>query len=405
VVSRKTFTPTAAAKAAAALTWSQPRRTDTAQAADVGAGDWERARQRNAIERDYEYLPPNPVIQESKITDTAGTIACDVELCRIALGLRQAAQMRLWLVLVQYARDTGYNHITRRDFMKLLDKYEIAYNVPNFHRWLRQGDNLYWNLDSDRVWLIGYKRLSIALVDKVLTMPKPKRGSDPINLVLTNNPGYFRHIYIKVASKSLIEFEAACYSGWLTAKNDPTISRYSLSHLFRRHPNILRRWEKIAKVKILNTFAHYTEETSNFIPQLPEGGHRGDVIEYAVKGRKRWSVEYSNTYQPQPTRQHDKRGQCLTVSRILHKKLESLRSAGPTAQIPYRDGRLHRGGRKIFQDAKSAKSYANIKNPKEQYIMRGVDNRQCLHLECSPDGVGRTRLAECSKASVVLEMQ
>lgn len=337
-------------------------------------------------------------------TSEISHLKCDVELARIAVGLRLSAQIRLWLVIQEYARTTGYNWLTRDSLRNLLDEYHIRYSERNLSRWLRGGHNLFWRLDGQRIWLIGYKKLSTALIDMALSLPKPKRGFDPLNLVTTNNPGFYRSVYVNVTSDNLSQFEAAVFSGWLTAKQNPNISNYVLSLLFRRDPKVIRRWCKIADVTILHTFAHYTEETSHYVPLASEeGGHRGDVIPYTVNGRQRWSAEYSNTYQPQPTRQHPYRGQSLTVSRKAHQQLKSVQAAGPTVQIPYRDGRLYRTGRKLFDDVKLARKNVDADHPREQYLFKSVDNRRCIHLECVPDGRARTRARECERASRVWE--
>lgn len=388
--SAKRFNPvTAAANYAAS---QQPRAWADRRGAGVGIDP---TTEPSRSEIQFDLQPPHH-------SDTS--IKCDVELGRICVGLHKSAHFRLWLVIQENARATGINWLTRDDLRTLLTRYHIKYTERNLSRWLCGGHGLFWRLDGDRVWLIGYRRLATAIVDLALSLPKPKRGFDPLNLVVTNNPGYYRSVYVKVASDNLNQFEAAIYSGWLTAKDNPSISRYVLSLLFRRDPKVIRRWDKLADVTVLNTFAHYTEETSDYIPLASEeGGYRGGIIEYEVNGHNRWSAEYSNTYQPQPTRQHPYRGQSLTVSRKMHQQLQHVQAAGPTAQIPYRDGRLHRTGCKLFDDIKIARLNVDDDHRREQYMVKCADGRRCLHIECVPDGRERTRARECERASVVLE--
>lgn len=331
-------------------------------------------------------------------------LKCDAELGRISIGLRLSAQFRIWLVIEEYARETGFNWLTRDDLRALLTRYHIRYSERNLNRWLWGGHDVFWRLHNERIWLIGYQKVSTALTDMALSLPKPKRGFDPLNLVITNNPGFYRSVYVNVTSDNLSQFEAAVFSGWLTAKQNPTISNYVLSLLFRRDPNVIRKWVKLANVTVLHTFAHYTEETSNYVPlAVGEGGHRGDVLSYTVAGRQRWSAEYSNTYRPQPTRQHPYRGQSLTVSRKAHQQLQHVQAASHTAQIPYRDGRLYRTGCKYFDDVKIARLNVDDEHPSEQYLFKSADSRNCIHIECLPDGQVRTRARECERASVVLE--
>ncbi len=382
------------------LPQAQPRPAAAAGAGSVagGGGLADVSPLKNATaSREQVQSPGN-----AYVTDSA--LKCDVELGRIAIGLRQSAQFRLWLVIEEYARESGYNWLTRDALRKLLDQYGIRYSERNLSRWLRGGHNVFWRLDGNRIWLIGYKKVSTALIDMALSLPKPKRGFDPLNLVITNNPGFYRSVYVNVTSDNLPQFESAVFSGWLTAKENPNISNYVLSLLFRRDPKVIRRWVKLADVTILHTFAHYTEETSNYVPLASEeGGHRGGVIEYEVNGRKRWSAEYSNTYQPQPTRQHPYRGQSLTVSRKAHQQLQHVQAASQTAQIPYRDGRLYRTGCKCFDDVKIARLNVNDTHQREQYLFVSADGRRGIHIECIPDGRVRTRARECERASVVLE--
>lgn len=348
----------------------------------------------------------DPPVAASKVDpDIATCLRCDPELARIAVGLRQSSQMRLWVIIQEYARETGYNHLTRSQLATLLEKHGVKYSWQNLHRWLRQGQGVWWNLHLDTVWMIGYERVAKSLTTKAMTTPRGKRGFNPRNLIETNTPGMRRAMYIQVASANLNQFEANVYAAWHASKNGMPISRFVLKRLWARDTKTLIRWQKMTVIIVINTFVHYTEDHSNYVPHAPEGGYRGGVIEYKVGKSRRWSAEHSNTYRTPAIRQHPHRGKSRRVFEVVRNMIEQAEASVSTAgQRVVDPDRLIRKGRLIFADAQKARANAdNHKSRVERYIDKGFDNRRGRHLEFSPDGRERMRLLTCAKAGRVLE--
>lgn len=333
------------------------------------------------------------------------SIRCDVELARICVGLRRSAELRVWLLITEHTRETGFNYISRADLMALLERYGIQYTRHNLNRWLRQGQGTFWRLTTyGRVYLISYERLSIALTLEAATHDLP----DLHDLVETNIPGMRNAMYLNVTSNTVTQFEAQVFAAWHASRNNPQISRYALTRLFNRDVKTMIAWQRSAGIYVLHSIVHYTEEFSHDVPHAPEGGLRGGVLEYKVNGRKRWSAEYSNSYQTQPIKQHHKRGASRRVFAIIRDKLLSLEPASFMRQgvsvKRRRPGGLHRTGKYLYQDAKRARSSAKrYGDDKQRAFFKGVDGRRCVHFEHSPDGRERTRFRACTQVSLTLE--
>jgi hypothetical protein len=324
------------------------------------------------------------------------TVKCDDELARIVLGLRQAAQLRLWLPFVESARHTGLNYITRAGLMALLDQYHVKYSRQNFNRWLREGHGLYWRLDGDGLWLIGYERLAKRLVQYALDFGL-------YDLVSTNIPGMRKPVYIDIASDNLSQFEANCYSAWHTSKGNVPISRFTLRLLFNRSTKTLIHWQRLAGMTPLHNFVHYSASNSDAVPLDRKGELRGDVLTYEVKGRSRWSAEYSNSYQTPPTRMHDKRGKARRVFSVIRQYLETVEPVSTTAQGSATPDRLHPTKRYLFDNGKRAKSSVKRYGKQPRAVYKGMDNRRCRHYEYAPGGDEQMRFKECADASRTLE--
>lgn len=333
-------------------------------------------------------------------------LKCDAELARIAVGLRRSAELRVWLIILEHTRTTGFNYINRADLMALLERYGVKFTRHGLNRWLRAGQGTFWRLTTyGRVYLISYERLAIALTMEAATHDLP----DLHDLVATNIPGMRPAMYIDVKSINLLQFEANCFAAWHSSKNNMPISRFTLQRLFNRDTKTMIAWQKAADITILHNFVHYTEEFSHDVPQNEDGGYRGGVIEYEVNKHKRWSAEYSNSYQTRAIRQHNTRG---VMRRVFAKINEMIQSIEPASSIRQgveakrrRPGGLSRTGKYLFQDAKraraSAKHHGNDTSPRA--IFKGIDNRRGGHYEHSPDGRERTQLKACFGAGAVLE--
>jgi len=330
--------------------------------------------------------------------EAAYKIVGDTELTRLSIGLKQSSEIRIWLLIEQHARETNLNHLSRLQLETLLERYGIKYSQQNLDKWLRRGHSLYWRLDEkgSLIWLIGYKRLSEILTNRALRFGL-------IDLIITNNPGQRKSMYIDMRSDTVEQFEANCYAGWHASKTNNQIARFTLTRLFNRSTKTLIKWEKLAGITIIHGITHYSAEHADAVPLNTKGeGLRGDVLEYEVNGKTRWSAEYSNIYQTLPMKQHAVRGQSRKVARHLHKLLKSFESAGLIGQGG-NPGGLNPTGRVIFDDDKRAKAHAKRYGEKPRQLRKGFDNRRCAHSEYAPDGIGRMRARECYRASIALE--
>lgn len=389
-----------------AVTLNHHARTASATGAAPATTD---ARGRDAqlnctskVSDNFRHLPSNPIAQVWVDCE----LKADVELCRIAIGLRQSAQMRLWLIGHEHTRATGYNYLDRNQFAALLDHYGIKYTRHNLNRWLRAGQGVYWRFtDYGRIYLCSYERLSQSLVQECLN----GFNTDITNLVATNLPGMLNAMYVRVDSDNLEQFEAQVYAAWHAAKECQPLSRYTLQRLWNRDTKTLIRWQKAGRIqlRVLHNFVHYTEDFSHHVPQAPEGGYRGGVIQYKAGKSRRWSAEYSNSYQPRAAiRQHPRRG---AYTRVMRRSMHTVESYEPATSLrggetvkTRRPGGLIRTGKYLYQDGKKAKNSAKYDNPeqgnRERAIQRGIDDRLCQHFEHSPDGVQRMRASSCNSA-------
>jgi len=194
------------------------------------------------------------------LTDNA--IRLDIELGRTAQGLGDARQIRVWMILEETARKTGKNYVLRAELHSLVQSYGVRCSDRTLSRWLADGHDTYWIVTTGgHVRLIGYNKLA-----KKLSLRA--RASGLRDLVATNHPGQRRYMYVNVASNKLAEFEAAIYAAWLASRNNPTIARSTLKSLFNRDLSVLREWEQLAGIQIIENFGHYTAEFSADVPLM-----------------------------------------------------------------------------------------------------------------------------------------
>lgn len=318
------------------------------------------------------------------------TIACDVELARLAVGLKQAPLFRLWMILLQKVRESNNGHVSRADLPALLKSYGVKFSERNLRRWLKKGQGLYWQVDSrtGRIHHTGYKLLSCRLVSYALEIGLP-------DLVSTNRPGQRRYMYIDVSGDHTIDFEANVYASWLASKNDPSIARDTVAALFNRDPRALRQWDKVAGVQPVANWAQYHSNFSNAVPQDTDGNLREDVVEYTAKSGTQWRAQMVNTYHTPAIKQHDKRGQSRRVARVVRDLLESIEPAGiygqGEAESSVSSGGLNPTGRLYFSDHKRARASAKHNGEKPRFIPLGA-SRGTTVWDYSPDGILHTEL-------------
>jgi len=322
-----------------------------------------------------------PVEERPSIT----TIAVDPELARLAIGLKQAPQFRLWMVLLQMVRDTNRLRISRADLVAALPKYGIKVSERNLRRWLRQGHGLFWNVTDEFIYFISYEKVAHALVKMALEKNLP-------DLIETNQPGK-RGMYIDV-SGSLQRFEAHIYAAWLAYREVPAIARSTLSALFNREARILRQWDKLANIKVITNEVQFT---SNHFADVPEHAYMYQAKIGNGKTETRFRARMSNTYRPPSIQEHLERGQSRRVFRTIREYLESIEPAGGCERGGGSDapiGGLKPTGRRYFASLRRAKSHAKHKGDCERYVFLGQDKYGRHIWDYSPDGRQRTRTGE-----------
>jgi hypothetical protein len=302
-------------------------------------------------------------------------IRMDVESGRLAIALNKAAEFRIWSIGRELVRqDQGTGKLTRNAFYEALEDFGVSITRDHFSKLLRHGRDLFWRIDTNMhtVYINSSRQVAPKLVEASL--------KNCPALVATNLPGG-RDMYISV-SDSHEGFEAALYAGWMSHREDPTISREVLTTLFHRAEDTLRRWENTrlqGGVTVRENYAQYEPDPNtwdSFIPDHAraylansrrEGGYK-QVIRY------RWRIP--NTYITSPIRQHPKRGQNRKVFNIVRRLLDQ--SAGgfsasgeqpeqPTIFFGQEIKKLY------FDDAKKLKTYVRKTGVGVRMLWRGQD--------------------------------
>ncbi len=312
-------------------------------------------------------------------------IAVDPELARLAVGLNEAPQFRLWLVLLQMVRETNVNRISRTDLEVALPKYGVKVSERNLRRWLKQGHGLFWNVTDQFVYFVGYERVACRLVERAVQKNLP-------DLISTNQPGK-RGMYIDV-SGSLQRFEANVYAAWLAYRENPTIARSTLSALFNREPRILRQWDRRGGVDVITNEAQFAPD---YFADVPDHAYMYQAAIGQGRTETRFRARMVNSYHAPSIRQHGKRGQSRRVFRSVSAYLESIEPAGNSEQgrgSNAATGGLKPTGRRYFADSKRAHSSAKRQGDRQRYIALGVNKHKQMIWEYTADGRQRTTVRE-----------
>ncbi|MBA3871966.1 MAG: hypothetical protein H0X30_22705 [Anaerolineae bacterium] len=312
-------------------------------------------------------------------------IAVDPELMRLALGLKQSPQARLWLVVLQMVRNTNVNHVLRADLEAALPAYGVTVSERNLRRWMYRGHGLFWELTETHIHFSGYETVARRLVEMALE----HRLTD---LIGTNRPGK-RSMYIDV-SGSLQQFEANVYAAWLASRENPTIARFTLCALWNREARILRKWEKLANVDVVTNEAQYHPTHNN---DVPDHAYQYQAALGIKKTETRFRARMVNTYHAPAIRQHPQRGQSRRVFRVIGEYLESVKPAGLCQQGMGSNaptGGLKPTGRRYFENATKARSSAKHTGSKPRYIALGADDHNRMVWDYTPDGRQQTTLGE-----------
>jgi hypothetical protein len=305
VSSTKHFQPV---PAAANLIASQRHAPDQRQrqrpAADGGGvvdtlSEWEQARRRNASKRGYEYIPTNCMTQSYSPTDT-DCLRIDGELARMCgIGFKHAPALQRWVILNDMNRATGQQGYTFADLEARLTELGVKGGTVYNRRIIRKGIGFYWDYDphTDKIFPTGY----VELTQRVLQYAHDLGLHDLY--ASGNHPGQQRFMYVCVKGSSA-DFEGACLAAWCAAHNCPTITRFTLRHLFNRDRRSFWKLERRTGIRVIPNEAETTDPAG--VPLDSNGYPRGDVRQEG----NRWRYRMANTYQPSSLiRQHHRRGQ------------------------------------------------------------------------------------------------
>ncbi len=296
-----------------------------------------------------------PQNEQRTATGQETDIRCDVELARIALGLKQSPLFRLWIILQQMNRDTGLQGHTRAAFDAALRTYGVKGCDAYTSRLLRRGHGLYWQLHDGVIYPIGYISLCKRLITRAATFGLH-------NLYATNAPGQMRDMFISV-SGAQADFEGAVLNAWYAAKNNPTIARLTLSALFNRSAYTLRQLETRAGIQITYNEVETTDPVN--VPLNADGDVRHDVYKTRdAYGRLVFHFHLANTYTSTRCKQHYARGQGRKASVLFKRLIESDELPGMSAAGSNRPGKLN----------PSRRIYCETENRAERSRRQGNDN-------------------------------
>lgn len=316
----------------------------------------------------------------------------DPELGRLAVGLKKPSEYLVWSVARHHFGNPGW---TKRDrlFAKLKNA-GIVKTKRSFNRILKSGKGLFWRLAGDRIYLVGYVKLSGQLTQLAL--------KDNPDLVATNIPGV-RGVHITIEG-DMGDFKAQIYAGWLTHREDPKIARATLCTLFGVVADTLRNWEErlgadLEKVSNYGQTSLNPLENEAIADYIPP--HSYNYVTRRGEIRIRW--QQPNTYRTKNIPQKHAKGQARKA-RFAAAKVAWFQpveicahSSHPREKLPF--DRTHREPKRYFPTAKALQQFLKrmekrgeegIKPEAPRYIYRGEDKYQHGIWEVSLDGEANT---------------
>jgi hypothetical protein len=213
-------------------------------------------------------------------------------------------------------RTDGSGWVSKQALYSGLVKHGYNCSPRQFRRLLAAGEGLFWNLSTHKVFLRSWKYVAAQLSLRARDI---KQGR-----IERNKPGV-RQVYVPIEG-SLQQWEAHLYAAWIAYRENPTISRSELSHLFGRDVTTIRHWEKKRLSGVLQVRKNYAQcpDWETFYNLIPH--HATDYVAgVRFRGRIRRVVRYRwqvpNTYFSS-LRQHYRRGQASKVRRRVNGSLD-----------------------------------------------------------------------------------
>jgi hypothetical protein len=311
-------------------------RTDTAQAADVGAGDrgtidveagrgWE-----SPVELAVQF-PAQAKPRQPHPSDIA-QVWVDCELGRVAICRHELPEYRLWLYGHKFANGEG--RILKSEMYKSIARLGIATSRSTFAGIIARGNRLYWRERGGYLYLTGWRKLS-----QKLTRWEAKYAPDH---VATNRPGQ-RRVQLDLTG-SLKLAHALIYNGWIAVKSEKLgyleIARSTLSALWNRSKKQLITWEQLVGIRAELRYAEHHDITAPLVPNYAYLCIDTDGKEFA-------SWRLPNRFTPASANISTTNGQRKRVRSACNHVVESV---DPAIQTPGGKRRLLRTGRTNFSD-------------------------------------------------------
>ncbi len=306
---------------------------------------------------------------------TPKTLRVDPELARIALGLHCASQFRLWIIARHITRSTdGSGKVQKADLKTALRKYHLTYTRQYLNSLLRQGEGLFWNSNRHTLYL-----RSGQFVAKQLT----QHALDTCPDLLLNKAGV--HDVLLSPRGKLEQWHATIYAGWLSYRNNPTISRVALEKLFNRTGKTLRQWEQQQLHHIVTPRKNYAQCASTETWNKARPQTTLSYIAQTKSGEQaRFLWQLPNTYCVKGIRHHRHRGQSPKIRIAINHQLQK-----PT--------NLWRGGSQVcklyFDTGKRLREHIKAHDG-VYYLWRGENQHRHGIFEATETGWGETQAKE-----------
>jgi hypothetical protein len=339
-------------------------------------------------------VPATPIVSVQRTetgqqTDTC--LRCDPELARIAVAIHKANQLRVWVVMREMTRQTSHMALKRDKIREALRQHGVTFTDRSFNRWIVAGDKTFWNIDVGAN--VIYPASPVLVAQRLLKLCADAKLYD---LYTTNHPGQRKDMFIDVSGTNTRAFEQHVYETWMASRNNPSISRWTLSRLWDRHPVSLRLLEDGSQLEILANFAFCDIENSEYVPFDAEGERRRDVHKVKIDGRYGWQWQISNTYFAPRIRQNDKRGVSRRVLYTLKRKHPELQATSASDADGETVGSLNRSHKMFYSSRAKALSNAKSYGEMVRYVLLGREDGNKAIYEVSPDGRERFEFWSCA---------
>lgn len=264
---------------------------------------------------------PQPVVSYLRV---------EPELGRLSIAVGCAAELRLWVIGREITRsEQGSGVISKTQLSERLARMGIVYTRRHFNRLVAQGSGLFWRIHQKRLYL-G----SIIKVSQALSRQAQEQGVT----LHTNLPGV-RELLVDV-SGTLERFEALLYAAWLASRGQSetlTIARDTLSGLFHRCANTIRRWEQTRLKDIVIVRPNFAQcsDVARYFPYLPSHA-RAYAAQVVFNGqlqtviRLRWQLPNTYTALIEP---HTHKGQAGKVRRAMNADLPADTKRGGSCRL------------------------------------------------------------------------